>query len=419
MDILNPNKFAAFFELNGLDCGDIQSYTQLNNKKNEVNTEIAKLKTKLHGLVVSRPVDIFVENDDSGTVLDQIEETEESLYTDLEQLYLEKNQLETLSDMVDLAYDIISRNDKYNDMSREDKYSLAFDNVVYNEKNNLDLKNPKYYLHKPDAYNKYRNAIYSLKCNDRTITDIKNKVLDNIALYDYNDGRQLTAINNIFNTININGDKGPVGYIIYIKNNSQQKHIFINKSGQWLFDTKDDAVEQLNTIYGVSSFDYCALDYVKEHKYMFDVNCSDSFFELFNKYDKNYELTKEIIEKIFNMYYNNNVSINKVFFMIQDYNKYKQYFINTVNEFIKQCYNMSEVDFRPIMSDYYKILCKTGIDTNFESDIVMTKSEEDINHCISKIINWCTPYCLFNIFISVCIKYYLYDKVYEIKEIEF
>ena len=419
MDILNPNKFAAFFELNGLDYDDIQSYSQLNIKRNEVDNEIAKLKTKLHGLIVSRPVDIFVDNDDNGTVLDQIEETEESLYTDLEQLYLEKNQLETLSDMVDVAYSIISRNDKYNDMSREDKYNLAFNNVVYTEKNNLDLKNPKYYLHKPGAYNKYRDIIYSIKCNDRTITDIKDKVMDNIALYDYNDGRQLTPINNIFNTVNINSNKGPVGYIIYIKDNQQQKHIFVNKSGQWLFNGKDEAIEQLSNINGVSSLDYCTFDYVKEHKYMFDINCSDSFFELFNKYDKNYELTKEIIERIFNIYYNNNVCINKVFFMISNYNKYKQYFINTINEFVKRCYNMSEVDFTPIISEYYKGLCKTGIDTNFESDFIRAKSTENMESNIDKVINWCTPYCLFNIFISVCIKHYLYDKVYEIKEIEF
>lgn len=425
MDVLTPNKFAAFFELNSLDYESVQSYSQLNNRKNEINSEISKLKTKLHGLVVSRPVDIFTDNDDSGTVLDQLEKTEESLYTDLEQLYLEKNQLETLSDMVDLAYDIISRNDKYNNMSKEDKYNLAFDNVVYNEKSGIDLKNPKYYLHQPGAYNKYRDIIYSIKCNDRNITDIKHKVMDNIALYDYNDGRQLAPINNVFNTININGDgKRPVGYVIYIKDNSQQKHIFVNKSGQWLFNDREEAVEQLSTINGVSSLDYCTLDYIKEHKYMFDINCADSFFELYKKYDKDYKLTLDIITKIFNAYYNSyNICMNKVFFIMPDYNKYKQYFIDTVNDFVKKCFDMSETDFKPIMAEYYKTLCKSGIGKDFESDIAPDAPNiiqyKQANANIDKVIKWFTPYYLFNIFISVVIKHYLYDKVYEIKEIEF
>ena len=157
---------------------------------------------------------------------------------------------------------------------------------------------------------------------------------------------------------------------------------------------------------------------------MFDINNPNSFFELYKKYDKDYKLTLDIITKIFNAYYNNyNICMNKVFFIMPDYNKYKQYFIDTVNDFVKKCFDMSETDFKPIMEEYYKTLCKSGIGKDFESDIAPDAPNviqyKKANANIDKVIKWCTPYYLFNMFVSACIKYYLYDKVYEIKEIEF
>lgn len=428
MNIITPNRFAALSELNSLDSGIIQSYSKLKDYKNTIIENINSLKTKIHGLIMSRPVDIFNNEDsDYNSILDQVDETEKSIYCDLEELYTELHQIEILEDTIDTAFYIINSNKEYNHLSEEEKHELAFKNVVYNEKHTEDLKNPKYYLHKPNS-TPNPSTILGLNCDDRNIQDIKYRVCDNIAVYDYNDGRQLTAVNSIFKPVFNNADN--IAYVIYIKDNKQQKHIFVNKSGQWLFNSEEEVRKQLSDIRGIYTWDYLSWKYIKDHLDMYHKDNANGFIQYFNdnnkNKNKNNQLVKDIISNIIKFHYSNNkIDVSKVIDLLDD--KILSYYAfdiaNKCNNNANKYFDMSSTEFSGIVNTYYKYMMGYNNDDSvvnkFEADFSNSKTMDEKFETINNIINDIDGFTLLNLFVSAVIKYYLYDNVYEIKEVKF
>lgn len=424
MNIITPNRFAALSELNSLDSGTIQSYSKLKDYKNTIIENINSLKTKIHGLIMSRPIDIFTNEDsDYNDILDQVDETEKSIYCDLEELYTELHQIEILEDTIDIALHIINSNKEYNHLSDSEKHELAFNNVVYNEKHTEDLKNPKYYLHKPDS-KPNPSTILGLSCDDRNMQDIKDRVRDNIAVYDYNDGRQLTAINSIFKPVFNNADNS--AYVIYIKDNKNQKHIFVNSVGQWLFNSKEEAQKQLSNIRGIYTWDYLSWKYIKDHSDMYHKDNINGFIQYFNDNNKNNQLVKDIISNIIRFYYNSNkIDTSDVIDLLDD--KILSYYafdiVNKCNNNVNKYFDMSSTEFSGIVNTYYKYIMHYNNDDSvvneFEADFSSSKTTDEKFETIDNIIKDIDGFTLLNLFVSAIIKYYLYDKVYEIKEVKF
>ena len=424
MNIITPNRFAALSELNSLDSGTIQLYSKLKDYKNTLIENINSLKTKIHGLIMSRPIDVFTNEDsDYNDILDQVDETEKSIYCDLEELYTELHQIEILEDKIDIALHIINSNKEYNHLSESEKHELAFKNVVYNEKRTKDLKNPKYYLHKPNS-TPNPSTILGLSCEDRNIQDIKDRVYDNIAVYDYNDGRQLTAINSIFKPVFNNADNS--AYVIYIKDNKNQKHIFVNSVGQWLFNSKEEAQKQLSDIRGVYTLDYLSWKYIKDHHEIYHKDNVNGFIQCFNDNNKNNQLVKDIISNIIKFHYNNNkIDTSVVTDLLDD--KILSYYafdiVNKCNDNVNKYFDMSSTEFSSAVNTYYKYMMGFNADDSvvnkFEVDFSNSKTMDEKFETMDNIIKAIDGFTLLNLFVFAVIKYYLYDKVYEIKEVKF
>ena len=424
MNIIGPNRFTSLFELNSLDSGTIQSYSKLKQYKNTIIENINSLKTKIYGLIMSRPVDIFSNEDtDYNDILDQVDETEKSIYCDLEELYTELHQIEILEDTIDIALHIINSNKEYNHLSESERYELAFKNIIYERKSTDDLKNPKYYLNKPDGAPN-PSTILGLNCEDRNIQDIKYRVYDNIAVYDYNDGRQLTPINSIFKPVFNNADNS--AYVIYIKDHKNQKHIFVNRYGQWLFNSEEEAQTQLSNIRGVYTWDYVTWKYIKDHHDMFQKDNVNGFIQCFHDNNKNNQLVKDIISNIIKFHYNSNkIDTSNVIDLLDD--KILSYYafniVNKCNDNVNKYFDMSSSEFSSVVNTYYKYMMGYNNDDStvnkFEADFSNSKTMDEKFETMDNIIKAIDGFTLLNLFVSAVIKYYLYDKVYEIKEVKF
>lgn len=430
MDIISPNRYASVgIDMYNIDCDQITSYTTLKQQIQNIKDNIEKLKRTLHGLIVSRPVDIFTESDENGTVLDQIQNEEDSILCDLSECYSILEQLNIIDNTVANAYNIINRNSEFDSLSTDKKWDKAFKSVIYSQKD-INSENARYYLHKSDAAKKYRNIIYNLQCNDRNIKDISDKVYDNIESYDYNDGRQLMSINNIFNKAP--KDSKRTGYVIYINDNKDENHLFVNNSGQWLFNTEEEAKTQIADIIGVSYMDYFNYNYIKDHYSMFDEDNENGFIKLFdklsnfNKFDNNYnpiDFIQEIVNNIYRLYYNTKeIDLFDCYAPITTSEAFKlrDYIKNKILTFVNNVYNGTLGYFSHIMTDYYNTMCKV-------TTISLPDEISDFKNCdrllrlqdIENVLyNKTSDYVIFSTVISVILKHYL-KSIYSIKKIDF
>ena len=80
---------------------DIKSYDSLVHYIDEYNTLTDDMELQLHGLVLAKPTDIFVESDNNGTVLEQVKEKEDDLISNIKYYTRIIEQAALLKDYID------------------------------------------------------------------------------------------------------------------------------------------------------------------------------------------------------------------------------------------------------------------------------------------------------------------------------
>lgn len=393
---------------------DIKSYDSLVHYIDEYNTLTDDMELQLHGLVLAKPTDIFVESDNNGTVLEQVKEKEDDLISNIKYYTRIIEQAALLKDYIDdyvrinisdELFDEIKKNinDNIYNIKYKTKEDLVFDMVIHPYRN--------------VSFDKYKNNGNALMPGETAIPQIVEHSLFNLNKHNYN----------ICKELQFKRENNNVKYIIYIKNKKDEYVPYINEDNDFMYDTYEAAEKEAKHSLGVSYVEYSTFNYIQENKnYLFDINNSESFFKYLTMSYNNinvkekYRLFNVIIYNILNKYYKVDCSKDNILKMLQ--NKFKEFYYNT-NEYdfrlvfntlinymtnsINSVINSTKDEYNKMFMDYLKNdLAETNIN-NKELYLTAMSYDEIVKH-INDVLNN-NSICQINMF-------YLYmEAMFEIK----
>ena len=422
------------FYLDFINYNEIKSYNGIDNLIDTYQENINNIKKELHGLIMSRPSDIFSYNDDEGTILDQLNEKEEELienlsyYTHiLEDATLLKNYIDdyVIQYIDDEMFEEIKN---YNGCKYNTKEDLVFEMVVH-----------------PDRYETFEkfngNIVDPLVPKETTINKIKEHAIFNVNKHNYN----------ICPTIQGKKENNNVKYIIYIRNNKNDFVPYINKNNKIMFDTYKEAKEEAERGLGIYYCEYITYDYIKNNKqYLFDINNSESFFEeLMMNYNnininKKLSLFNKIIYNILNKYYKLDYSEDNALeiideklhafvntrTMFKDSSDTKRYenLILPIKEYIisssKKVLESTKEEYNKMFNDYLLASLKKDKNKQLNYELyINTMTFDEICNKATNIIKmeFISEFNIFNIFMNCVFENIMSGKdgIYKIKKITY
>lgn len=247
---------------------ELYSYSDIKEELQELSERITSLKGNIKELIVATPKDLFVDNE-CGTVKEQLDEASDDLFSALhracaeyERLYVLQVMLEEIAEQIDQPVNKV--------------FELFIKNVLDNQ-NVIDYR----YYNGDNIYN-----LQDMTVNDRTVSDMVDRALDNADIFNLNYNNTLTDFNKNKFVIRIYNSKD---------NNYQ---LYVSPKGKIFYDLEEDAkFAVLNNILNIHTSNYITYNYIKNHKDMFTNVDYDGFLK--SAISNKEEFIKEFIKKIY------------------------------------------------------------------------------------------------------------------------